>query len=54
VAAPVHDGERRVLAALAVTGPTSRFGGAEVARMTEAVTGAALRISRIGFGAKAE
>jgi DNA-binding IclR family transcriptional regulator len=54
VAAPVHDGERRVLAALAVTGPTSRFDGAEVAGMTEAVTGAAQRISRIGFGTKAE
>ncbi|MEV6877906.1 IclR family transcriptional regulator [Amycolatopsis sp. NPDC051128] len=54
VAAPVHDGERRVLAALTVTGPTSRFGEAEVAGMTEAVTEAAQHISRIGFGARPE
>jgi DNA-binding IclR family transcriptional regulator len=54
VAAPVHDGEGRVLAALAVTGPTSRFGAAEIAAFTGASTAAALRISQIGLGTRTE
>ncbi|MEV7098557.1 IclR family transcriptional regulator [Amycolatopsis sp. NPDC051045] len=54
VAAPVHDGDGRVLAALAITGPTSRFGTAEIAALTDAVTGASRRISRIGLGTRTE
>jgi DNA-binding IclR family transcriptional regulator len=54
VAAPVHDGEGRVLAALAITGPTSRFGDAEIPALRQAVAGAARRISRIGLGTRAE
>ncbi|UOX89414.1 IclR family transcriptional regulator [Amycolatopsis sp. FBCC-B4732] len=54
VAAPVRDGDGRVLAALAVTGPTSRFDAAEVAAFTEAVAGASLRISQIGLGTRTE
>ncbi|RSD25337.1 IclR family transcriptional regulator [Amycolatopsis eburnea] len=54
VAAPVHDGDGRVLAALAVTGPTSRFGAAEVAAFTEAVAGGSRRISQIGLGTRTE
>lgn len=54
VAAPVLDGDGRVLAALAVTGPSSRFGPGEAAAFTEAVTAAALRISQIGLGTRAE
>ncbi|WP_439382616.1 IclR family transcriptional regulator [Amycolatopsis lexingtonensis] len=54
VAVPVHDGDGRVLAALAVTGPTSRFGPAEVAAFTEAVAGGSQRISQIGLGTRTE
>lgn len=54
VAAPVHDGDGRVLAALAVTGPTSRFSPPEVAAVTEAVVGASVRISQIGLGTRTE
>ncbi|NBH09137.1 IclR family transcriptional regulator [Amycolatopsis sp. SID8362] len=54
VAAPVLDGDGRVLAALAVTGPTSRFGPAEVAAFTEAVAGGSQRISQIGLGTRTE
>jgi len=54
VAAPVHDGDGRVLAALAITGPSSRFGPGEVAAFTEAVTAASVRISQIGLGTRAE
>ena len=54
VAAPVHDGDGRVLAALAITGPSSRFGSAEVAALSEAVAHASRRISRIGLGTRAE
>jgi DNA-binding IclR family transcriptional regulator len=54
VAAPVHDGDGRVLAALTITGPTSRFGSIEVAALCEAVVHASRRISRIGLGTRAE
>ncbi|RSM48296.1 transcriptional regulator [Amycolatopsis balhimycina DSM 5908] len=54
VAAPVRDGDGRVLAALAITGPSSRFGSAEVAAFSEAVVHASRRISRIGLGTRAE
>lgn len=54
VAAPVHDGDGRVLAALAITGPTSRFGSGEITAATEAVTRASRRISRIGLGTRTE
>ncbi len=54
VAAPVHDGDGRVLAALAVTGPGSRFGTAEIPALTAAVTRASRRISRIGLGTRTE
>jgi DNA-binding IclR family transcriptional regulator len=54
VAAPVHDGEGRVLAALTLTGPAGRFGDAEVAAFCEAVTAAARRISQIGLGTRTE
>ncbi|MEV6830769.1 IclR family transcriptional regulator [Amycolatopsis sp. NPDC051102] len=54
VAAPVHDGDGRVLAALAITGPSSRFGAGETAAFAEAVTAAAVRISQIGLGTRAE
>ncbi|MBE1502027.1 DNA-binding IclR family transcriptional regulator [Amycolatopsis lexingtonensis] len=54
VAVPVHDGDGRVLAALAVTGPTSRFGPGEVAAFTEAVAAGSQRISQIGLGTRTE
>ena len=54
VAAPVHDGDGRVLAALTITGPSSRFGSTEVASLSEAVVHASRRISRIGLGTRAE
>ena len=54
VAAPVHDGDGRLLAALAVTGPSSRFGPGEVAAFTEALTAASVRISQIGLGTRTE
>ncbi|WIX84604.1 helix-turn-helix domain-containing protein [Amycolatopsis sp. DG1A-15b] len=54
VAAPVHDGDGRRLAALAITGPSSRFGPAEVAAFTEALAAASVRISQIGLATLAE
>jgi DNA-binding IclR family transcriptional regulator len=54
VAAPVHDGDGRLLAALAITGPSSRFGPGEVAAFTEALVAASVRISQIGFATRAE
>jgi DNA-binding IclR family transcriptional regulator len=54
VAAPVHDGDGRVLAALAITGPTTRFTGPRAAGFGASVTAAARRISRIGFGTHPE
>ncbi|HET6705143.1 IclR family transcriptional regulator [Amycolatopsis sp.] len=54
VATPVHDGDGRLLAALAVTGPSSRFGPGEVAAFTEALAAASLRISQIGLGTRTE
>ncbi|MDS0135510.1 MULTISPECIES: helix-turn-helix domain-containing protein [unclassified Amycolatopsis] len=54
VAAPVHDGDGRLLAALAITGPSSRFGPGEVAAFTEALTAASVRISQIGLATRAE
>ncbi|GAB3166333.1 IclR family transcriptional regulator [Amycolatopsis sp. NPDC004378] len=54
VAAPVFDADGRLLAALAVTGPTTRFTEAAVARFGVEVTEASHRISRIGFGARPE
>jgi DNA-binding IclR family transcriptional regulator len=52
VAAPVHDADGRVLAALAITGPTTRFTSEEAAAFGPAVATAALRVSRIGFGTR--
>jgi len=54
VAAPVHDGDGRLLAALAITGPSSRFGPGEVAAFTEALVAASVRISQIGLATRAE
>ncbi|MGW3964772.1 IclR family transcriptional regulator [Amycolatopsis sp. NPDC005003] len=54
IAAPVRDGEGRVLAALAITGPSSRFGPAEITALTAAVAGASRRISQIGLGTRTE
>ncbi len=54
VAAPVHDGDGRLLAALAITGPSSRFGPGEVAAFTEALAAASVRISQIGLATRAE
>ncbi|WP_410596880.1 IclR family transcriptional regulator [Amycolatopsis sp. lyj-23] len=54
VAAPVLDGDGRLLAALAITGPSSRFGPGEVAAFTEALTAASMRISQIGLATRAE
>ena len=54
VAAPVRDGDGRLLAALAITGPSSRFGPGEVAAFTEALVAASVRISQIGLGTRAE
>jgi DNA-binding IclR family transcriptional regulator len=54
VATPVHDGDGRLLAALAITGPSSRFGSGEVAAFTEALTAASARISQIGLTTRAE
>ncbi|WIY06829.1 IclR family transcriptional regulator [Amycolatopsis mongoliensis] len=54
VAAAVLDGDGRLLAALAVTGPTTRFTAEAVARFGAGVTEASRRISRIGFGARPE
>ncbi|WP_329056431.1 IclR family transcriptional regulator [Amycolatopsis sp. NBC_01488] len=54
VAAPVLDADGRLLAALAVTGPTTRFTADAVARLGAGVTDASRRISRIGFGARPE
>ncbi|GAB2742936.1 IclR family transcriptional regulator [Salinifilum aidingensis] len=50
VAAPVVDEHGRVLAALAVGGPTPRFTERAVEEFSGAVIDAAARISRIGFG----
>jgi DNA-binding IclR family transcriptional regulator len=52
VAAPVSDADGRLLAALAVTGPTTRFTAEAVARLSAGVTDASRRISRIGFGGR--
>jgi DNA-binding IclR family transcriptional regulator len=52
VAAPVADADGRLLAALAVTGPTTRFTAEAVAKFGAGVTDASRRISRIGFGAR--
>lgn len=54
VAAPVLDADGRLLAALAVTGPTTRFTADAVTRFGAGVTEASRRISRIGFGARPE
>ncbi|MEV6646689.1 IclR family transcriptional regulator [Amycolatopsis sp. NPDC051371] len=54
VAAPVLDADGRLLAALAVTGPTTRFTAEAVAQLGAGVTDASRRISRIGFGARPE
>ena len=49
VAAPVRDRDGRVLAALALGGPTTRFTAERVADFVTAVTSAAQWISRIGL-----
>ncbi|MFC7446597.1 IclR family transcriptional regulator [Rhodococcus daqingensis] len=50
VAAPILSADGRVLAALSVGGPTSRFTADRVGRYVEAVTGAAAEISSVGLG----
>jgi DNA-binding IclR family transcriptional regulator len=50
VAAPVVNAEGRVLAALSVSGPTSRFTADRVPGYVEAVVGAAATIGRDGLG----
>lgn len=50
VAAPICNREGRVIAALAISGPTSRFTADRVTRYVEAVTRAASEISRSGLG----
>ncbi|MEV7044257.1 IclR family transcriptional regulator [Amycolatopsis sp. NPDC051061] len=52
VATPVADADGRLLAALAVTGPTTRFTAEAVAKFGAGVTDASRRISRIGFGVR--
>ncbi len=52
VAAPVVDAHGRVLAALAVGGPTPRFTQRAVAEFSDAVRSAAAQVSRIGFGGR--
>ena len=54
VAAPVFDADGRLLAALAVTGPTTRFTAEALTAFTAGVTEASHRISHIGFGARPE
>lgn len=54
VAVPVLDADGRLLAALAVTGPTTRFTAEAVAEFGAGVTEASRRISRIGFGTRPE
>ncbi|SFW71933.1 IclR family transcriptional regulator [Amycolatopsis australiensis] len=54
VAAPVLDADGRLLAALAITGPTTRFTAEAVTGFRVAVTEASHRVSRIGFGARPE
>jgi DNA-binding IclR family transcriptional regulator len=50
VAAPIRHADGRVLAALSVSGPTSRFTADRVPRYVDAVTAAARSISSSGLG----
>lgn len=50
VGAPILSGDGRVLAALSLSGPTSRFTPERVGRYVDVVTEAAAEISRIGLG----
>jgi DNA-binding IclR family transcriptional regulator len=50
VAAPVFGQDNRVIAALSVSGPTSRFTADRVGRYVDAVTAAAREISESGLG----
>lgn len=50
VAAPVLSGDGRVLAALSMSGPTSRFTADRVGGYVDAVTRSAAEIGRIGLG----
>jgi len=50
VAAPIRGTDGRVVAALSISGPTSRFTADRVGRYVQAVTEAAERISRVGLG----
>ncbi|MGA9747095.1 MAG: IclR family transcriptional regulator C-terminal domain-containing protein, partial [Nocardioides sp.] len=53
VAAPVHDDDGRVLGALSVSGPTSRFTADRVPGYVEAVVATAGELDRIGLGSVA-
>lgn len=50
VAAPIVSADGRILAALSVSGPTSRFTADRVGRYVDAVTAAAREISELGLG----
>ncbi|MFF3575166.1 IclR family transcriptional regulator [Nocardia jiangxiensis] len=50
VAAPITNADGRIVAALSVSGPTSRFNADRVGRYVDAVTSAAERISATGLG----
>ncbi|MBH0122204.1 IclR family transcriptional regulator [Rhodococcus sp. CX] len=50
VAAPILSADGRVLAALSISGPTSRFTADRVARYVDAVTDTARQISAVGLG----
>ncbi len=50
VAAPIYNGERRVIAALSMSGPTSRFTADQVASYVAALTTAAGQISAARLG----
>ncbi|UYP17923.1 IclR family transcriptional regulator [Rhodococcus sp. Z13] len=50
VAAPIVSADGRVLAALSISGPTSRFTADRVARYVDAVTDTARQISAVGLG----
>lgn len=50
VAAPIHNADGRVIAALSISGPTSRFTADRVVGYVEAVTRAAHKVDRVGLG----
>ncbi len=51
VAAPLHGEDGRVIAALSVSGPTSRFTAERIPGYVEAVVATARRLDEVGLGA---